>query len=333
MTLKMRLIGTFLLLLVVTGVSACQPFLKKKVAVTSPAPVGGVVILPPEGPAGPMAKALAGSVADALVRRGYEARAGDTHTQTVAADLVVSGRAEALDSTHAPTVAALYWVLQNGKGREIAYLTQGVRGNPVSWEYGSPELLKIVGEEAAADLSVFLGDPPRPPIVAATVLPEETTIIAPEPPVAAAPVPSPPAPPPLPVSESTTASAVKRDFGLWLDEVSGAPGNGNAALTQAIYEGLNKNKLPFAMTPGLASHYVQGVVGVEELSATMEHITIVWVVSNADGKEIGRITQRNDIPRGSLHGEWGDTAVYVARGGLEGVLAILERDLETSLAQ
>lgn len=331
MIFKTRPAVTFLLLLVVTATASCQPFQKNKVVTTSPAPVGGVVILAPEGPADPMADALATAVADALVRRGYEARFADAgNVQGMNADMVVSGRAEALDSTHAPTVAALYWILRNGTGREIAYLTQGVRGNPTSWEYGSPELLNIVGEEAAADLSVFLGDPPRPPIMAATVLPEDNPEVIPETPTVVAPVPAPPAPPPLPATDNST---IKRNFGLWLDEVTGAPGNGNAALTQAIYEGLRKNKLPFAMTPGLASHYVQGVVGVEELSATTEHITIVWVVSNAGGKEIGRITQRNDISRGSLHGEWGDTAYYVAQGGLEGVLAILERDLETSLAQ
>lgn len=307
-----------------------------------------------------MAGLLAQSVVDALIRRGYAARVESAaSTGKTNADFHISGTAEALDAIHAPTVAALRWVLLDGTGREVAYLTQGVRGSPESWTYGSPAMLRIVGEEAAADFSAFLGQPPNAPAVMVVAdqsgdssvessgespsiplgqinddsMPEAplnasattstSTSVSPS-------LPTPPIPPPLPV---TSGRSNMRDFGLWLDEVTGAPGDGNEALTQAIYGDLTRSKLPFAMTPGLASHYLQGVVDVAVLNASQEHVTIVWVVSNADGDEIGRVTQRNDIARGSLHGEWGDTAVYAARGGFEGVLSILERDLEKTLAQ
>jgi len=340
---NLRNLCQLLLIFGLLGVSACLPVQKQEVADKSSRAEGGVVIEAPDGPPGPMAELLAQSVADALVRRGYDARSQKKgELNRTRADFHVSGYAEALDSIHAPTVAALHWILRNGVGNEIAYLTQGVRGNPDAWTYGSPAMLKIVGDEAAADFSVFLGQPSKPPVKSASPPIEQQTsatayqtetidegqpTVAPE---AMLPLPTPSAPPPLPV---TGGVKHKRDFGLWLDEVTGAPGDGNAALTQAIYEDLVKKKLPFAMTPGLASHYIQGVVDVSVRSATAEHITIVWVVSNGAGEEIGRVSQRNDIVRGSLHGKWGDTAVYAARGGLEGVLAILERDLETSLAQ
>lgn len=334
-----------LLLLTVLTLSACPSLQKSSMGSGITNNENGVVIQAPVGPPGPMADLLAQSIADALIRRGYVARADNrTAPGDPGAVFHVSGTAEKLEAIHAPTVAALHWVLRDGTGREVAYLTQGVRGNPDSWQYGSPAMIKIVGEEAAADFSVFLGRPPNPPVTAAA---EPTVQKAPESevikeltqgsvPQSAAgtetteQLPAPPSPPPLP---PTGGVRNKRDFGLWLDEVTGAPGDGNPALTQAIFEELNRKKLPFAMTPGLASHYIQGVVDVNVRSAVAEHVTIVWVVSNAAGEEIGRVTQRNDIVRGSLHGQWGDTAIYAARGGLDGVLAILERDLETSLAQ
>ncbi len=356
---------------ILLGMTACAPVGDRPIE--GVAGTGGVVIQPPEGPPAPMADLLAQSVAAALVQRGYVARAviAGASTETNA-DFQVSGTAEALEPIHAPTVAALHWVLHDGEGKEIAYLTQGVRGSPDSWTYGSPAMLKIVGEEAAADFSIFLGRPSNAPTIPGMpVIPAqpafEPEMLEPGMPESqisesqipgqelgrinadgiieasgdtaaeiqgvanvAALLPPPPTPPPLPV---TSGLKNIRDFGLWLDEVTGAPGDGNAALTQAIFEDLTRNKLPFALTPGLASHYVQGVVDVAVRSATQEHITIVWVVSNAQGEEIGRVTQRNDIVRGSLHGEWGDTAVYIARGGLEGILAILERDLETVFTQ
>lgn len=345
---KFFILSLFAILL---GVTACAPVGDHPVE--GGTATGGVLIQPPEGPPTPMADLLAQSVAKALVSRGYIARAAKAGVSDEArAAFHVSGTAEALDTVHAPTVAALHWVLHDSTGKEIAYLTQGVRGSPDSWTYGSPAMLQIVGEEAAADFSAFLGRPPNAPAIPVmtaqpafepelfgdilgrmnadgVVESSGDTTAEKQQAVSAAPLlPPPPTPPPLPV---TSGLKNIRDFGLWLDEVTGAPGDGNAALTQAIFEDLTRNKLPFALTPGLASHYVQGVVDVAVRNATQEHITIVWVVSNAQGEEIGRVTQRNDIARGSLHGKWGDTAVYIARGGLEGILAILERDLETVL--
>ena len=339
--------GVLLLLL---GMAACAPTGKQSIAAGEgqSTAIGGVVIQPPEGPPGPMASLLAQSVAAALVRRGYAARAGEAGaTRRVRADFLVSGTAEALEAYHAPTVAALHWVLYDNVGKEIAYLTQGVRGSVDSWTYGSPAMLRVIGEEAAADFSVFLGQPHITPAevelpgvpTASTVAETENlaqmnadgavkTATTPVGGNKVQPLPAPPAPPPLPI---TSELKNMRDFGVWLDEVTGAPGNGNPALTQAIFADLKRIKLPFAMTPGLASHYIQGVVDVAVRSASQEHVTIVWVVSNSRGEEIGRVSQRNDIVRGSLHGKWGDTAVYAARGGVEGIIAILERDLDTVL--
>ncbi len=355
MVVILRKLATCCLFILAFGLGACTPTDHRPGTTVAPAvgfaEAGGIVILPPEGPPAPMAELLARSVAEALTRRGYVARALTTNsTDNTQVDFRVSGTAEALESIHAPTVAALHWVLQNGEGKEIAYLTQGVRGSPDSWAYGSPAMLRIVGDEAAADFSTFLDTPPNAPVIpmvpaqpafepemlgqinadGVIAASDDTTAETQQAASVALALPPPPMPPPLPI-----ASGVKniRDFGLWLDEVTGAPGDGNAALTQAIFADLTRKKLPFAMTPGLASHYVQGVVDVIVRSATQEHVTIVWVVSNAQGDEIGRVTQRNDIVRGSLHGEWGDTAVYAARGGLDGILAILERDRDVSHTQ
>jgi len=355
----LRKLVTCCFMTVLFGVMACVPNADRPVTATLEGDAaGGVVIRSPKGPPGPMADLLAQSVAAALVQRGYVAHTeAEVVMNNAAAAYYVSGTAEAMEPVHAPTVAALHWILYDGTGKEIAYLTQGVRGNPDSWAYGSPAMLRIVGEEAAVDFSPFLGSPPNIPVASVAVrqpvsgdgtastepesqpqsqaqqlarINDDGVLTAQQPVIALPPLPAPPTPPPLPV---TTGLSGKRAFGLWLDEVTGAPGNGNAALTQAIYTDLKSHELPFALTPGLASHYIQGVVDVAVRSATQEHVTIVWVVSNAEGDEIGRVSQRNDIVRGSLHGDWGETAVYAAHGGLEGVLAILERDLEGVSAQ
>ncbi len=141
-------------------------------------------------------------------------------------------------------------------------------------------------------------------------------------------LPPPPAAPPPPVNSANSPVDGKvRQFGVWVDEVSGAPGDGNRALTLALIDRLDFIELPFARTPSLASHYIQGVVDVAVKDASSEHVTIIWVVLNAVGEEIGRVSQRNDIVRGTLHQAWSDTAKFAAEGGVEGISAILERDL------
>ena len=202
-------------------------------------------------------------------------------------------------------------------------------------------MLQTIGHETAADLSPFLGQPsivahtsdqtPEPAPVPEEEVTEQLASSADLVPLVANqntatqyPAVPPPVVPSLPIAGANPGFV---DFGIWVDDVTGAPGDGNNALTRALLYELKRAALPFAMTAGTASHFVQGVVDVSVLDATTEHVTILWVVSNAEGKELGRITQRNDIARGTLHQNWGKTAQYAAMGGADAVLAIIERDL------
>lgn len=111
---------------------------------------------------------------------------------------------------------------------------------------------------------------------------------------------------------------------FWVDEVSGAPGDGNRALTREIIQQIDEAGLTFARSPGLADYFVTAIVDVSVLDTQREVVEIVWRMTDKVGTEIGQISQRNEVPRGMLHDEWGDTAHYAARGGLQGVFAILD---------
>jgi hypothetical protein len=321
-------------------VSACVTPEKPRPTVTI-APATQIAVQLPGGQPGPMAKLLADSVVEALIQRGFPARIADGR----AALFVISGTIESLDERYAPMVAALHWTLNDGKGSKIAYLNQRVRGQRDAWAYGSPAMLQTIGQETAADLSPFLGEPtiivprtrPAPEIVATPTVTsaaagDDTEQLAHSSgllPIVAnqsTPAPPPPALPPPPVSGENRGFV---DFGIWVDDVTGAPGDGNQSLTGALLAELRRAALPFALSAGTASHFVQGVVDVSVTDATTEHVTILWAVSDENGKELGRITQRNNIVRGSLHQAWGKTAQYAAIGGAEAVLAIIERDLTT----
>lgn len=279
----------------------------------SPPDARGITVMPLQGQPESMSRLITGSLINALIRRGYDARMAAGVNRAAETAFVISGRAETLNESHAPTVATLDWTLADSHGNEIVRLTQGVRGASADWAYGSPDMLRIVGEQTAAELSPFLG-PASPERDSAkhdslTEAHGEPVDEIPEKPASA---------------DDRDENRGRIDPVIWVDDVTGAPGTGNAELTMALRRELMAADVPFALSASMASHFVQGMVNVNALNAATEHVEILWVVRDSSGRELGRIAQENDIARGSLHGMWGDTARYAAIGGAQAVLAILE---------
>ena len=49
-------------------------------------------------------------------------------------------------------------------------------------------------------------------------------------------------------------------------------------------------------------------------------------MATKEGRELGKVTQNNRVPAGSLNGRWGDVAYVVAQGGSIGIIDIVEQD-------
>jgi hypothetical protein len=52
-------------------------------------------------------------------------------------------------------------------------------------------------------------------------------------------------------------------------------------------------------------------------------IQIEWVVKDPQGKRLGTVSQKNDIPEGSLDGAWGKTADQAAGAAVQGIVKLL----------
>ena len=111
---------------------------------------------------------------------------------------------------------------------------------------------------------------------------------------------------------------------MWIDDVTGAPGDGNQRLASEITRQMKIAGLRFARIPAEADYFVNTDVDVYVIDIQTEVAEIVWRVVDRNGTEVGRIRQQNSIPRGMLHDRWGETATLAAGGGLQGVLAILD---------
>lgn len=107
--------------------------------------------------------------------------------------------------------------------------------------------------------------------------------------------------------------------------VTGAPGDGDEALTEALKLALERADLPVAEERAARDLAVLGTVAVTPAGAGQEQVSIVWRLQDAEGEELGKISQENAMAAGSLAGAWGRIAALVARGAVDGLTDLLDR--------
>lgn len=100
--------------------------------------------------------------------------------------------------------------------------------------------------------------------------------------------------------------------------VTGAPGDGNRALTDALTHVLRRAGLTVSDTAGANGLIVIGRVNVTRQERA-DAVKIVWRVLKSDGSEIAAVEQDNLVPQGSLDGPWAEVAYLVANGAAAGI--------------
>ena len=101
--------------------------------------------------------------------------------------------------------------------------------------------------------------------------------------------------------------------------VTGAPGNGNQALTAALKTALRDRDITISEDPRQAGFQVQGVVEMGPQSNGRQFTRIVWRVNTMAGQEVGKAVQENTVVAGSLDGEWGQVAEVVSHAAVRGI--------------
>jgi hypothetical protein len=107
--------------------------------------------------------------------------------------------------------------------------------------------------------------------------------------------------------------------------VKGAPGEGNAELTNAMRETLKEAGWPVLSKPRPDALTISGKVKVDPAKGETQKVALAWTVSSPDGRKLGTISQANDIPVGSLDDGWGDDAFYVAQAAAGGIYDLVKR--------
>ena len=254
----------------------------------------GVMIAPIAGLPGPLNTQLADSIAEA-------AQALDVAAVTRSAGRSASllqGQAEIIDGADGKDLV-FRWMLSSPDGLVLDQTEMRVRAFDATAQdpwlvFANSDLAPIVNRTAGYLYQMLY----RPTELAAR----------------------PEAPPPLDLDYGGT-------FRIFVQPVSGAPGDGNIALTEAMTNLLKRKDLLIPITlvpsPTPTSYIVAGRVERSRLSDQAEDITIDWDLKSPDGEVLGTAGQQNQIAAGSLDGEWGDTAVFAVEAAAEGILSLL----------
>ncbi len=120
-------------------------------------------------------------------------------------------------------------------------------------------------------------------------------------------------------------SLLNRAAKLFVPEVTGAPGDGNVALTKLIRIRLAEFGPLVQVTPEGTDFTVKGEVVVSPLPKGKQQVEIVWTVTRPSGVVNGKVSQLNSLPAGMLDNLWGDVAVVVAQEAAEGINRVVEQ--------
>ncbi len=120
-----------------------------------------------------------------------------------------------------------------------------------------------------------------------------------------------------------TTGSIEGPVTALVPAVAGAPGDGSTALTAAIQRELTKNGVSLASVATPATYKVEGKVNMGQGKDGKQPIQIDWTVVDPKGKKLGTVSQKNDVPQGSLDGTWGKTADAAAAAAAQGIVKLL----------
>ncbi len=129
---------------------------------------------------------------------------------------------------------------------------------------------------------------------------------------------------------STGKATSKRIIMAMVMPVTGAPGDGKTSLTRAIKKRLYANGIRLTSKRTDSVYQVRGIVKVGASQKGKQPIRIDWRVYDPRGKRLGTVTQKNEIPQGSLSGSWGPIADAAAGAAANGITKLLPKSASRS---
>jgi hypothetical protein len=233
------------------------------------------------------------------------------------------------------TKVSYIWDVTDPTGKRVNRVTGEELASPGAskdpWAAITPAVAQSIAGKAAQSFTSWLttrgaavaGNAAHPAGVGAqghaqAAAPEPRTPAAPKQAVAAANAPA--TPPAGPTTGSISGDAPLTAI---VPSVSGAPGDGGTSLASALQRELSGKGVTLASKPAAATYRVEGTVTMGQAKEGKQPIQIEWLVRDPQGKKLGTVSQKNEIPEGSLDGAWGKTAEQAAGAAAQGIIKLL----------
>ena len=306
---------------------ASQP----EVAQPAPAPVQQlrkVSLTPVIGAPENIAKQIASELGTAAPKHRFEV----TTDRDARADFTLRGYMVAARDKNG-TKLSYIWDVADGTGKRVHRITgdEMAAASPNAkdaWAAVSPANIQAIAEKTASALGGWLPNQPTGssgPAVATAPNTQASGAGAANLPAAQA-----ESTPPKASNQVTAAlPPATSEAATSVPVVSGAPGDGNTALAEALQRELSRQGISLAEASG-ATYRVEGRVAVGATKDGKQPIQIDWRVRDAQGKSLGTVSQKNEIPPGSLDGEWGKTADAAAAAAAQGIIKLLPQGKSTN---
>jgi hypothetical protein len=107
--------------------------------------------------------------------------------------------------------------------------------------------------------------------------------------------------------------------------VAGAPGDGEQALTKALYDALAARGVKQASFNDTNVYEIEVIVRVEPDAGGKQSVKINWIVFDAEGNTLGHVSQSKSIRKGSLDKVWGPAAKAAAGAASGEIMELLKQ--------
>lgn len=199
------------------------------------------------------------------------------------------------------------------------------------WASVTPQVVDTISSKTAASLATWLPTQSA----SAPAVASNSSASAQPPAGVAAPVQTAAAPAEAPAAAAaaaTTTGSIAKEGPITaiVPAVTGAPGDGGVSLTSALQRELSRGGVALATKTTPQTYKVEGKVQVSAGKDGKQPIQIDWNVKDPAGRHLGTVSQKNEIPQGSLDGAWGKTADAAAAAAAQGILKLLNQGKATN---
>lgn len=305
----------------------------KPAAPVAPQPIARVALAPIIGAPEPVAKQISKQLAQSSERQ----RVVVLEDRDAKADYTLRGYIVA-SRDKAGIKVSYIWDLADQTGKRVNRITGeevvGAAPNAKDpWASVTPAVVQTIADKTASSLGSWV------PSQAPAAVPVATNGAASSPAAGAGAGSVSPSGGPVAnataMAATTTAALPKSDeVSASVPVVGGAPGDGNSALATALQRELSRQGVALTERNDAATYKVEGKVSVGAVKdgkdGKVQAIQIDWRVKDPQGKSLGTVSQKNEIPPGSLDGAWGKTADAAAAAAAQGIVKLLPQPKSTN---